>query len=233
MTEIAFKEIWDTLSAVDVSEYTEEKMKLTYLSWSRAWMLTVDRYANAQYTFHDFDGAPYRTLPDGTGEVVTSVNIEGHIRSMPLPIMDYKMNAVVNPNARQVNDNRMRCLVKNLAMFGLGISVFTAFDDHLPGEEKDAQPAAKKPPRKKPAREKEEFAPENGHNWGEHFIEAMTVGLQMQETRKNLTDFWKEHKEEIGKLKSEFPVLKNKLDEMFKERSENIEKDTEQPNNQK
>ena len=31
-----YKEIWETLSQVDVSEYVEEKMNLSYLSWSRA-----------------------------------------------------------------------------------------------------------------------------------------------------------------------------------------------------
>jgi len=148
--KVLFKEIWETFRAVDVSDYTEEKIGLTYLSWARAWMLTVDNYANAQYTFHDFDGVPYRTLPDGTAEVVTSVNIEGHIRSMPLPVMDYKNNSIVTPNARQVNDNRMRCLVKNLAMFGLGMGVFAVWEDHLPSAEKDVQPKNKQLPKSKP-----------------------------------------------------------------------------------
>mgnify|MGYP003651531200 CR=1 FL=1 len=141
--KVSFKEVWETLRAVDVSGYTEEKIGLTYLSWARAWMLTLNNFANAQYEFHDFDGVPYRTLPDGTAEVVTSVNIEGHIRSMLLPVMDYKNNSIVTPNSRQVNDNRMRCLVKNLAMFGLGMSVFAVWDDHLPSEEKDIQPKNK------------------------------------------------------------------------------------------
>jgi|TARA_R110000764_G_scaffold57649_4_gene125491 hypothetical protein len=148
--KVLFKEIWETFRAVDVSDYTEEKIGLTYLSWARAWMLTVDNYANAQYTFHDFDGVPYRTLPDGTAEVVTSVNIEGHIRSMPLPVMDYKNNSIVTPNSRQVNDNRMRCLVKNLAMFGLGMGVFAVWEDHLPSAEKDVQPKNKQLPKATP-----------------------------------------------------------------------------------
>ena len=32
-----YAEIWDTLSKVDVSEYVEEKMNLSYISLSRAW----------------------------------------------------------------------------------------------------------------------------------------------------------------------------------------------------
>ena len=31
------KHIWDTLSQIDVSEFTEKKQNLTYLSWAHAW----------------------------------------------------------------------------------------------------------------------------------------------------------------------------------------------------
>jgi len=138
--ELTMKEIWGTLSKIDVDQYTEKKMNLSYLSWARAWMLTVDKFADARYEFHDFDGIPYRKYPDGTGEVVTSVTIGNHTRSMPLPIMNNVMKPITNPNARQVSDSRMRCLVKNLAMgFGLGMSVF-AQHDFLPEEEEKQKP---------------------------------------------------------------------------------------------
>ena len=32
--ELNYKTVWDTLSKVDVSEHTEKKMNLTYLSWA-------------------------------------------------------------------------------------------------------------------------------------------------------------------------------------------------------
>ena len=152
--KVEFKEIWETLRGVDVSSYTETKMNLTYLSWSRAWMLTVDHFPDARYEFHDFEGVPYRALPDGSAEVITSVTIEGHTRSMILPIMDHKNLSIINAKSRQVNDNRMRCLVKNLCMFGLGMSVFAVWDDHLPDAEKDRQPEGKKAPAKKKASKK-------------------------------------------------------------------------------
>ena len=44
-----------------------------------------------------------------------------------------------------VTAKHMRCLVKNVAMFGLGISVFAGMsDDTLPDAEKDKQPKGKK-----------------------------------------------------------------------------------------
>jgi len=80
--KLTFGEIWKVLAKEDVSKYTQEKGKLTYLSWARAWILLMKHHSESEYTFHDFDGLPFRTLPDGTAEVVTSLNIGGCVRSM-------------------------------------------------------------------------------------------------------------------------------------------------------
>ena len=45
------KAIWQTLSAIDVSEHTEKKGKLTYLSWAWAWSKLMEHYPSAQYHF--------------------------------------------------------------------------------------------------------------------------------------------------------------------------------------
>ena len=86
--DLTFKEIWDTLSSIDVSEYTEEKMNLTYLSWARAVMLVSNVY-EMKYKFCDINGLPYRLLPDGSAEVITEITIGKHKIQMSLPIMDY------------------------------------------------------------------------------------------------------------------------------------------------
>ncbi len=232
--ELTFKEIWETLHSVDVSEYTEEKMNLTYLSWARAWKLLMEHYPQAEYTFVDYDGLPYRTLPDGTAEVITKVQIGNHIRSMALPIMDYKNNAVVNPNARQVNDNRMRCLVKNLAMFGLGMNVFAVWDDHLPSEDKDEQPKDKKAPAKKKAEPKEPEPKEEGQKfdeaWAETFVEGFIKTLQMHDTKESLKSFYMANKEPISRLKIDFPEKKEELDTAFKQYADSLNGESE--NNQ-
>ena len=231
MSDLTFKEIWETLYNVDVSKHTEEKMNLTYLSWARAWMLLMEHYPQAEYTFVDYDALPYRTLPDGTAEVITKVQIEGHTRSMALPIMDYKNNAVVNPNARQVNDNRMRCLVKNLAMFGLGMSVFAVWEDHLPSEEKDEQPEDKKTPPKKKAKKEEPKAEitEEAFDeaWADVFLEATEKLIVMHDSKKELTGFYKSNKEAIGRLKSDFPEHKEKLDKIFKDHADSLPEEEE------
>ena len=234
--ELTFKEIWDTLHNVDVSKHTEEKMNLTYLSWARAWMLLMESYPQAKYTFVDYDGLPYRNLPDGTAEVITQVQIDNHTRSMALPIMDYKNNPVVNPNARQVNDNRMRCLVKNLAMFGLGMSVFAVWDDHLPSEDKDEQPKEKKAPTKKKAKEEKPEPVEEpkgetfDEEWAKTFVEGMSKTMDMHDTKESLTSFWKSNKTSIGRLTSDFPDQKKELEELFKTKAKSL---SEQSDSQK
>tara|TARA_R100000544_G_scaffold24474_1_gene12344 strand:+ start:905 stop:1624 length:720 start_codon:yes stop_codon:yes gene_type:complete len=215
--ELTYKDVWETLSKVDVSKHTEEKMKLTYLSWSRMWMLLCNNYPQAQYEFVDFDGVPYKTLPDGTTEVITRITIDNLVREMRLPVMDYKNNPVVNPHARQVSDNSMRCLVKNVAMFGLGISVFTGMaDETLPDEAKDKQPEGKKTPVKKAEPVKEETPTEQvfDEGWADVFVEGAMKLIDggLYESRDQLVDFYKSNSEAIGVLKDKFPEQKNKLD---------------------
>lgn len=123
-----FKDIYETLSKVDLSKYLEKKNGLTYLSWANGWEVMMNHYPQA--TFKMLDTVKF---DDGTVEVWTEVTIEDHSRSMWLPVMNYKNQAIANPSSRDVSDSRMRCLVKNLAMFGLGLYVYQGED--LPRQE--------------------------------------------------------------------------------------------------
>jgi hypothetical protein len=216
--KLTYGEVWETLSKVDVSKHTEEKMKLTYLSWSRMWMLLCEHYPQAQYEFVDFDGVPYKTLPDGTAEVVTRIMIDDLVREMRLPVMDYKNNPVVNPHARQVSDNSMRCLVKCVAMFGLGISVFTGMaDETLPDETKDEQPKGKKEPSKKAEPVKEEVVEEDSmgsKGWADAFVHGFVETLALYDTRDKIVNAYKSetNRQAIGTLKDKFPKHKEALD---------------------
>jgi len=214
--KLTYGDVWETLSKVDVSKHTEEKMKLTYLSWSRMWMLLCEHYPQAQYEFVDFDGVPYKTLPDGTAEVVTRIMIDDLVREMRLPVMDYKNNPVVNPHARQVSDNAMRCLVKCVAMFGLGISVFTGMaEETLPDESIDQQPKGKKTPSKKAEPVKEEVVEEDAmgsKGWADAFVHGFVETLALYTTRDEVVNAYKTNSEAVGTLKDKFPKHKETLD---------------------
>ena len=126
----AKKSVFQTLSAINVNEHTKVKGQFTYLSWSWAWEQLMNHYPDSFYEF-----LPLINYPDGTCEASVNVSVEGITRNMLLPVMDFKNNAKKNPNARDISDTRMRCLVKCIAMFGLGIYLYSG--ESLPEQTKD------------------------------------------------------------------------------------------------
>ena len=128
-----FASIWKTLSQVDVSDRIEKKQNLSFLSWAWAWGTLMEYYPQAEYSFQE----PAEASGDGSVLVYCTVTIDGLSRQMWLPVMDYKNRAIPNPNAFQVNTARMRCLVKCLAMFGLGHYIYAGED--LPNAEADKE----------------------------------------------------------------------------------------------
>jgi|TARA_R110000803_G_scaffold187412_2_gene249807 hypothetical protein len=117
------KEIWDTLSVIDVNKHTEKKGRFTYLSWTWAWAEFSKYYPNCNYKMSD------RTFPDGTMEVYCKMKVftetETVKRNMWLPVLNNSNKAIPNPNAFDVNNAKMRCLVKCLAFYGLGHYIYS------------------------------------------------------------------------------------------------------------
>lgn len=150
--------VWETLSAVNVNGHTETKtqnnVSLTYLSWAWAWSEVMKRYPDATYTIYkDGENRPF-IYEDGVGFMVfTTVTIEGITREMWLPVMDGANRAMkkepytVQTRTREmtvaaatmmdINKTIMRCLTKNLAMFGLGVYIYAGED--LPEAEREEQ----------------------------------------------------------------------------------------------
>lgn len=134
---------WKTLSEVNVNSDKERKGRFDYLSWADAWKHVQQNTENATYELHDDV-----IYPDNSREVRCSVTIDGISHMMWLAVMDNNNRAIKNPDARAVNDARMRCLVKAIAMHGLGLYIYAGED--LP-EVAAQQPAPKKsPPPKNP-----------------------------------------------------------------------------------
>ena len=120
---IEFKEIWSTLSKVDVTGSIEKKGKFSYLSWAWAWTELMKHYPEAEYDF-----LPDNFNTDGSMEVRVVINIGEHSRFMWLPVMDFSNKAMINPDGMAINKARMRCLVKCIAMFGLGLYIYAGED---------------------------------------------------------------------------------------------------------
>jgi len=121
------KEIWDNLSAINVNEHTNDKNGFTYLSWTWAWATLQEEYPDSSYKFKEL-----LWMPNGSCEVWVELTVEGITREMWLAVTDFKNKAVLNPSSDLVANTRMRCLVKAIAMFGLGHYIYAG--ESLPME---------------------------------------------------------------------------------------------------
>ena len=146
------KKIWAVLSKVDCSKQIEKKGNLKYLSWAWAWGIAMDHFPDTSFEVkyfsdpsHETKQYPFEVHPDGTVTVWMEIAINGIRRKMWLPVMDNRNNSIKNPSSRQVSDTTMRCLVKGLALFGLGHYIYAGED--LPEAPTDAPVAtATRPP---------------------------------------------------------------------------------------
>lgn len=141
-------DVYKTLSAVDVSAHVEKKntgkVQLSYLSWVYAWAEVKKRYPDANYEIEKFNGLPY-VYDENTGYMVyTKVTIGDKTHEMWLPCMDGRNETLLSKPRTvktkyseytvdactmfDVNKTIMRCLVKNLAMFGLGLNIYAGED---------------------------------------------------------------------------------------------------------
>ena len=153
------KTTWDILSSINCNEHTEKKNGLTYLSWAWAWGITKKNFPTANYEVSLFDNKPYLFDAKLGYLVQTFVTIDGERIGMQLPIMDSSNKAqkdfdytyvtkfgekqVVAATMFDVNTAIMRCLTKNLAMFGLGHYIYAGED--LPQEIKNQDPIEEAP----------------------------------------------------------------------------------------
>jgi hypothetical protein len=227
--ELTYKEVWDTLSNVDCSEHIEKKMNLSYLSWAWAYGTLMEHYADAQFTFQAFadsDGIMRDAMfyPDGSASVHVTVSIGNLSRSMWLPVMDNRNNAISNPTSRQISDAKMRCLVKCIAMFGLGHYIFAGED--LPSEKKESGSADKRddtsnpPPSGESAESKEDVVDEK-------FIEIVETFTEDVETVESLEEFFIDNKDEFKKLKTTSEETYNRLIKSFAKTKADLKKETE------
>lgn len=198
-----FTEIFKTLQAIDCREHIEKKNDLSYLSWSWAWGYVAQRYEASYEVLTDKQTElPFFEAP-GMGYLVrTRVTIEGHTREMWLPAMSSDnralqavpfeitrrkrdggtFTATIPPcDMMDINKTIMRCLVKNLAMFGLGLYIYAGEDLPL---ELDAEPVEVKRPTKKagkpskaPAAPALDEAPAAGDLAGTVFDDNLLIAL--------------------------------------------------------
>ena len=119
--------IFKTLSEINVNNHVEQKGKFNYLSW--AWAVAELRLASPTATWEvvKTDGLPFCKTECGYF-VEVSVTVEGITLSQIHPVLDNQNKTIPVPNAFQINTSIQRCLVKAIALHGLGLYIYAGED---------------------------------------------------------------------------------------------------------
>lgn len=150
------KNYFTELNAINVSDKTEKKNGMTYLSWAWAWGELKKLHPDATYTvYENKDGWLYHT--DGrTCWVKTGVTVNGIENIEYLPVMDFRNNSIPADKVTSYDVNKavQRSLTKAVARHGLGLGLYIYAGEDLPeGEEKPQERQTEKPPKAKPSAE--------------------------------------------------------------------------------
>lgn len=143
-------ELFRYFNTLDVTGHIEKKNGLSYLSWPFAVQEARRKCPDFSFSIQTFDGYPYQFDPKTGYMVYTTVTMGGVTIPMWLPVMDASNKAMkdvpyeyeVYDKAKkqfikkkveaatmfEINKTIMRCLVKNMAMFGLGLHIYAGED---------------------------------------------------------------------------------------------------------
>jgi hypothetical protein len=188
MNENYFKK----LNSINVNEHKEKKGRFDYLSWSYAVGELKKLYPSARWEVKRFGESQLPFQKTDCGYFVeVEVEVEGIKQSHIHPVLDNYNKPIVKPNAFQINTSIQRCLVKAIAMHGLGLYIYAGED--LPDiaesneEFKDGLAMAKHD------LGIDEEAQKNSYKT---YLEALEL-----QTAETIDDFLKEAREEAKNLK--------------------------------
>lgn len=165
--------MFEALNSLDLSGLTEKRDNgLTYLSWSNAWSEFKSAYPDASFRVIRTDtGLPFFADPSTGIFVFTEITAGGTTHQMFLPVMNgankamklepytyqawdtnkrqYVEKTVAAATSFDINKALMRCLTKNIALFGLGLYLYSG-DDLPSSTSSDNAPTSEPKPAPKP-----------------------------------------------------------------------------------
>tara|TARA_R110000824_G_scaffold85647_1_gene212667 strand:+ start:35 stop:634 length:600 start_codon:yes stop_codon:yes gene_type:complete len=131
--------LFEKLSKINVSKFTEKKGKFTYLSWSWAVSELKKVSPEAYWIIHEWgtegNEKPYQQTESGCFVKVTVI-AEGVEMTQIHPVLDNRNNTIKTPNAFEINTSIMRCLTKAISLHGLGLYIYSGEDLPLGESEK-------------------------------------------------------------------------------------------------
>jgi hypothetical protein len=122
------------LSKINVNEHVERKGQFSYLSWPFAVSQLRQFDPVATWAVLRFDGLPYLNTEAGCF-VEVAVCVKGVSLSQIHPVLDSKNRPILAPTAFDINTSIQRCLVKAIALHGLGLYLYSGEDLPLASDE--------------------------------------------------------------------------------------------------
>ena len=130
------------LNAINVSEHIEKKGGYSYLSWPFAIAQLRQFDPSATWEVRRFEGLPYLNTDAGVF-VEVAVTIQGITLSQIHPVLDGRNRPIPAPTVFDINTSIQRCLVKAIALHGLGLYIYAGEDLPEAGEDKPPVATAK------------------------------------------------------------------------------------------
>jgi len=220
------------LLKLNVNDRTEKKNGMTYLSWAWAWteVLKADPAATWKVELWADGTGMGQTVLMAVGDtamVWVTVTMFGKPITCQLPILDYRNKPIHMPNSMDVNTAIMRCLVKAIAMHGLGLYIYAG--DDLPLEDATAtmtvttQTAAVDVQISAPV-SKAIPAIADAQNSAELFAAGMVELLTLNDSDvKGLNSYWKANQVPLDGLKVSHPELYAQVRSAFAEKKKALQ----------
>ena len=220
------------LLKINVNDRTEKKNGMTYLSWAWAWteVLRADPAATWKVELWADGTGMGQTVLMNFGDsamVWVTTTIFGKAITCQLPVLDYRNKPIPHPNAMDINTAIMRCLVKSIAMQGLGLYIYAG--DDLPLEDATATmivvtetaqadvqisaPVAKAIPAIKDAET-------NAELFAAGMVELLSFNDQ---DVKGLNSYWKANQVQLDGLKVSHPELYAQVRNAFAEKKKALQ----------
>ena len=203
------------LLKINVNDHTEKKNGLTYLSWAWAWAEVLKADSKANFKVEMFDGTPLMPV-GGSFMVWVTVTIFDKPITCMLPVLDFRNKPIATPNAFEVNTSIMRCLVKAIAMQGLGLYIYAGEDTPEMVEEKKVIEVETPT-----ATAEVEVDPANMKLFADSMIEYVSIC----DTEEALKSYWKANHTQLDVLKAFDKELYTSVLARFTEAKANLKKD--------
>ena len=226
--------------SLNLNDKCEKKENLTYLTWAYAWAEFKKIYPSATYRIikNPTNNLPYFEDSNTGLMVYTEVTADGITHEMWLPVMNSSNKAMkTTPYTYQkwdkvnrknieltveaatlfdVNKSVMRCLVKNLAMFGLGLYIYSGEDlpENAANSDDSTTPTVAVVESKKTTTKRAKtVASQQQPKQNDRFAGIKTAINSMQDTA-SLLALYNEHKQEVEgnpEIKAMFTLRKYEL----------------------